>query len=59
MGKPKHKQRIVPVGLASTNEADLFLIAGLPNPLHSRVEEWLQASAGPSTKDYGGGKAIE
>ena len=50
MGKPKHKQRMVPVGLASTNEADLFLLAGLPNPLHARVEAWLQALTGPGTK---------
>ncbi|MFN7926073.1 MAG: hypothetical protein U0Q16_38605 [Bryobacteraceae bacterium] len=41
---------MVPVGLASTNETNLFLLAGLPNPLHARIEVWLQALTGPSTK---------
>jgi hypothetical protein len=48
--KPKHKQRIVPVALSSTNEADLFLLAGIPNPLHLRIREWLQALTGSSAK---------
>lgn len=50
MGKPKHKQREVPVALSSENAVDLFLLAGLPNPLHSRIEEFLQNVAGSNAK---------
>lgn len=48
--KPKIKQRAMPVELTSTNVADLFLLAGLPNPLHMRVTKWLETRMGPSIK---------
>jgi hypothetical protein len=50
MAKPKHKQRKLPVPLPSTNAVDLFLLAGLPHPLHSRIEEFLQNIAGSHAK---------
>lgn len=50
MGKPKHKRRTLPVALPSTNATDLFLLAGLPHPLHSRIEEFLQNVAGKHAK---------
>lgn len=50
MGKPKHKQRKLPVALPSTNAIDLFLLAGLPHPLHSRIEEFFQNVAGTHAK---------
>lgn len=50
MGKPKHKQRLLPVALSSTTAVDLFLLAGLPNPLHQRVEESFQTLAGTNAK---------
>lgn len=50
MGKPKHKQRKLPVALPSTNAVDLFLLAGLPHPLHSRIEEFFQNVAGIHAK---------
>ncbi|MGA2773002.1 MAG: hypothetical protein ABSG26_19515 [Bryobacteraceae bacterium] len=50
MGKPKHKQRTLPVALPSTNAIDLFLLAGLPHPLHSRIEEFFQNIAGNHAK---------
>jgi hypothetical protein len=47
MAKPKHNQRALPVAAQpSTNAVDLFLLAGFPNPLHARVEEFLQTLAG-------------
>jgi hypothetical protein len=53
MGKPKHKQRKLPVALPSTNAIDLFLLAGLPHPLHSRIEEFFQSVAGTHAKVIG------
>lgn len=50
MGKPKHKQRTLPVALPSTNAVDLFLVAGLPHPLHSRIEKFFQDVAGTHAK---------
>ena len=50
MGKPKCKQRILPVALPSSNAIDLFLLAGLPHPLHSRIKEFLQNIAGNNAK---------
>jgi len=50
MAKPKHKQRKLPVPLPSTNAVDLYLLAGLPHPLHSRIEEFLQSIAGTHAK---------
>jgi hypothetical protein len=50
MARPKHKQRKLPVPLPSTNAVDLFLLAGLPHPLHSRIEEFLQSIAGTHAK---------
>lgn len=51
MPKPKIKQRSLPVASqASTNAVDLFLLAGIPNPLHKRVGEFLQALAGSHSK---------
>src|ERR1022692_4916515 len=50
MGKPKHKQRLLPVALPSTTAVDLFLLAGLPNPLNQRVEEFFQTLAGTNAK---------
>jgi hypothetical protein len=50
MGKPKHKQRLLPVTLPSTTAVDLFLLAGLPNPLNQRVEEFFQTLAGTNAK---------
>ena len=50
MAKPKNKQRKLPVALSSTNAVDLFLLAGLPHPLHSRIEEFLQSVAATQAK---------
>jgi hypothetical protein len=50
MGRPKHKRRTLPVALPSTNAIDLFLLAGLPHPLHSRIEEFFQNVAGKHAK---------
>jgi hypothetical protein len=50
MGKPKSKQRLLPVALPSTTAVDLFLLAGLPNPLHQRVEEFFQTLTGSNSK---------
>jgi hypothetical protein len=50
MGKPKHKQRNLPVVAPSSNAIDLFLLAGIPNPLHSRVEGFFQSIAGNRAK---------
>ena len=50
MGKPRHKPRSLPVTLPSTNAVDLFLLAGLPNPLHQRAEEFFQMLAGTNAK---------
>ena len=50
MAKPKHKQRKLPVVSVSTNAVDLFLLAGFPHPLHSRIEEFLQNLAGAHGK---------
>jgi hypothetical protein len=50
MGKLKHKQRTLPIALPSSNAIDLFLLAGLPHPLHSRIEEFFQNMAGKDAK---------
>jgi hypothetical protein len=51
MAKPKHKQRAVPVAAQpSTNPVDLYLLAGFPKPLLTRVEEYLQTLAGGHCK---------
>jgi hypothetical protein len=50
MGKPKNKQRQLPVALPSATAVDLFLLAGLPHPLHTRVEEFFQNLAGAHAK---------
>jgi hypothetical protein len=50
MGKPKHKRRLLPLALPSTTAVDLFLLAGLPNPLHQRTEVFLQTLAGTNAK---------
>jgi hypothetical protein len=51
MAKPKHKQRALPVAAQpSTNAVDLFLLAGFPNPLHARVEGFLQTLAGSHSR---------
>jgi hypothetical protein len=50
MGKPKHKHRTLPVALPSTDAIDLFLLAGLPHPLHSRIEKFFQSVAGTHAK---------
>jgi len=50
MEKLRRKQRILPLALPSTNAIDLFLLAGLPHPLHSRMEEFFQNVAGTHAK---------
>jgi hypothetical protein len=50
MGKHQRKQRRIPAPGPSTTAVDLFLIAGLPNPLHSNVESLVQNLAGPTAK---------
>src|SRR5208282_3294363 len=51
MAKPKSKHRALPVGAQpSTNAIDLFLLAGFPNPLHVRIEGFLQTLAGVHAK---------
>lgn len=50
MGKPKRKQRTLPIALPSSTAVDLFLLAGIPHPLHSRVEEFFQNVAGNHAK---------
>lgn len=50
MEKPKHKQRTLPVAMSSSNAVDLFLLAGLPHPLHSRIEDFVQNVAGSNAK---------
>lgn len=47
---PKHKQRAIPVAQPSTNVVDLFLLAGLPNPLHQQIETFFQKAAGTAAK---------
>lgn len=44
------KRRILPVTASSSNIADLFLLAGLPHPLHSRIERFFQHVAGSKAK---------
>ena len=51
MAKPKQKRRVLPVATQlSTNAVDLFLLAGFPNPLHTRIEGFLQALTGAHSK---------
>jgi len=46
----KKKQRHLPSPGPSTHAVDLFLLAGLPNPLHAGVEKFLQDLARPAAK---------
>ena len=48
-GKQK-RQRFIPEALPSTTAVDLFLLAGLPNPLHTRLVEFLENAAGGRAK---------
>ena len=50
MEKPKKQNRFLPVSLPSTTPVDLFLLAGLPNPLHTRAIDFLQCVAGRHAK---------
>jgi hypothetical protein len=50
MGKPKGKQRLIPAPSQSTTAVDLFILAGLPNPLHQQIEEFFQKLAGTNAK---------
>jgi hypothetical protein len=52
MGKRKNKPRTRPATttLISTTPVDLLLLAGLPNPLHKRIEEFLKELAGVYSK---------
>jgi hypothetical protein len=50
MGRHQRKQRRIPGPGPSTTPVDLFLIAGLPNPLHASVERFVQDLAGPAAK---------
>jgi hypothetical protein len=50
MENPRRKKRTLPVALPSTNAIDLFLLAGLPHPLHSRIEKFFQNFAGTHAK---------
>ena len=62
MAKHNKKPRLLPVPSGpSTTPVDLFLLAGLPNPIHGRCEKFLQQLAGrysrvvasPSTSNDG------
>jgi hypothetical protein len=46
----RSKKRKLPAPSPSTNAVDLFLLAGLPHPLHTRVEAFLQSVAGAHAK---------
>jgi hypothetical protein len=47
MAKHNKKPRLLPVPSGpSTTPVDLFLLAGLPNPIHGRCEKFLQQLAG-------------
>ena len=50
MGKLKLKQRLIPARAQSTTAVDLFLLAGLPNPLHRQIEDFFQRLAGANAK---------
>lgn len=51
MGNRKKKTRKLPAGTSqSTTPVDLLLLAGLPHPLHSRIEEFLKELAGVYSK---------
>lgn len=52
MVKRRKKTRMLPaLGTSrSTTAVDLLLLAGLPNPLHSRIEEFLRERAGLHSK---------
>src|ERR1035437_459795 len=52
MGKRRKKTRTRPAIATSqpTTPVDLFLLAGLPHPLHSRIEEFLKELAGVYSK---------
>ena len=50
MGRLRSRQRRIPTPGPSTTPVDLFLIAGLPNPLHASAERFVQNLAGPSAK---------
>ncbi len=47
MAKRNKKQRLLPLPSGpSTTPVDLFLLAGIPNPIHARCEKFLQQLAG-------------
>lgn len=50
MRKLERKPRRIPASGPSTTPVDLFLIAGLPNPLHASVERFVQDRAGQTAK---------
>jgi hypothetical protein len=51
MGKPKPKRTLPGEGAGhATTPVDLFLLAGIPNPLNVRIEESLRKIAGTSAK---------
>src|SRR5277367_4910043 len=52
MVKRRKKTRTRPAIIASksTTSVDLLLLAGFPNPLHTRIEEFLKELAGPYSK---------
>jgi hypothetical protein len=53
MGKYPKRHRRLPLSGPSNTAVDLFLIAGLPHSLHSRVEQFAQDLAGPAAKVIG------
>lgn len=50
MRRPRLKKRLIPASAQSTTAVDLFLIAGLPNPLHQQIEDFFQRLAGANAK---------
>ena len=51
MAKRNKRQRLLPLPPGpSTTPVDLFLLAGLPNPIHGRCEKFLQQLAGRYSK---------
>jgi len=51
MSRTRRKSRTLPsTSQDSTTPVDLFLLAGLPNPIHERGREYLQALAGHFSK---------
>ena len=51
MEKPRAKRTLPGEGIGyATTPVDLFLLAGLPNPLNVRIEGWLRKLAGTAAK---------